>query len=178
MRSFTFLTYVVGSFLVMGAAAQAQTCVPDTIRVEAEHFVASFDKVPGNEGGVYRIGDTDIEPTIDDGGGFQVAYMEDTETLDYQFNQKTYPWYIRVRVSSATGAGKIRITSLGNTVRPAVEIPIPNTGGWNNFVTLSAAIPGGLYKEERLLRVQVIQTNSPWERYILNLNWLELSATP
>ena len=179
MRGIPLFSIFAATFLMMGEVAQAQdTCLPYTIRVEAEHFVASTDKVPGNEGRAYRLGDTDVETTRDIGGGFQVGYMEHLETLDYQFNQRTYPYVIRVRVSSATGIGKIRITSLNNPVRPAVEIPIPNTGGWDNFVTLSATIPGGLNEGEGLIRVQVIQTAASNARYVLNLNWLELAALP
>jgi hypothetical protein len=51
-----------------------------------------------------------------------------------------------------------------------VVLDVPNTGGWNSFVTLSANVPGGLYATETI-RVEAIGAPNRWAG---NLNWIEL----
>jgi Carbohydrate binding module (family 6) len=146
----------------------SQSALSMTYRGQAEDFVSAFDTTPGNQGGAYRPGNVDIEVSRDVGGGFHVGYFEVGDWMTYNLGQPTNPYTLRVRVASAVSGGKIRVSF--NAARPPVVFDVPNTGGWNSFVTLSANVPGGLYATETI-RVEAIGAPNRWAG---NLNWIEL----
>lgn len=124
-------------------------------RVEAESFdVAS------------AVG---TEATADADGGLNVSNIDDGDWLDYAVSvAEGGRFTFNFRVANAYGNGNIRIkNSHGTTLG---EVPsIPQTGGWQNWTTVSATVelPAG----EQILRLYS-------ERGTYNLNWWEASAIP
>src|ERR1022692_2972076 len=70
--------------------ASAQVTVPG--RIEAENYdtngpgISYYDVSTGNNGGVYRSDDVDIESTTDTGGGYDVGWISAGEWLTYTVN--------------------------------------------------------------------------------------------
>jgi hypothetical protein len=133
----------------------AQSAISTVYTAEAENYVDAFDRTPGNQGGAYRQSNVDIEASSS--GGFHVGYFEVGEWLSYNLGQPTGVYTLRLRVASAVSGGRIRVSF--NAVRPPVFFDVPNTGGWNSFVTLFANVPGGLYAGETLRIDAVGATN-------------------
>ena len=52
-------------------------------KVEAENYVSATDTTVGNTGSAFRFEDTDIQATEDTGGGYNVGWIEDGESLSY-----------------------------------------------------------------------------------------------
>ncbi|MFD1216538.1 family 16 glycosylhydrolase [Microbulbifer celer] len=132
---------------------------------QAEDYNAFYDTTPGNTGGVYRADDVDIEETTDTGGGYNVGWVAAGEWLAY--NNLTIPssgeYTIRFRVASATGGTLSNDLNGGATVLGTLEIP--NTGGWQNWQTIShqVHINAGTYN------LGVYAVTGDW-----NLNWIEV----
>lgn len=147
-------------------------------RIEAENFdngganVAYFDTTAGNRGGVYRNTDVDLEPTSDSGGAFNVAKIRASEWVHYSVNVATAGTYtLRVRVASLGQGGQFHVES--NGVDRTGPLAIPDTGGWQTWVTLSTTItlPAG----QQVLRFAV-DAESP-SGVFGNVNWLEIGGT-
>jgi phosphatidylserine/phosphatidylglycerophosphate/cardiolipin synthase-like enzyme len=114
--------------------------LPGTI--QAENFdnggmhVAYYDTTAGNSGGVYRNTDVDIEATSDTGGGYNVGWMAVGEWLKYTVNVTTAGTYdIQVRVAAPRDGGTFHIEVDG--VDRTGPMTIPNTGGWQNWTTIT-----------------------------------------
>ncbi|MEQ8469797.1 MAG: DUF5010 C-terminal domain-containing protein [Marinoscillum sp.] len=138
--------------------------------VEAEDFntggqnVGYYDTSGGNTGGAFRTSeDVDIEATGDSQGAYNVGWTEAGEWLEYDINASASNFDISVRVASANGNGSMRVEVDGNDVTGS--IPVPNTGGWQVYQTLTvedvAISPGN-----HTLRVYFISAG-------INLNYLE-----
>jgi hypothetical protein len=144
-------------------------------RIEAENFdiggesVAYYNSTVGNPGGVYRTNvDVGIEPCTDTNAGYDVAYVNPGEWLEYTVNvpDASAIYGINVRVASGSGGGQLRVRLDGMLLG---TVNIPNTGGWQNWQTISlpnVPIAGGT--GSRALRVEVINSG-------FNLNWIELN---
>jgi phosphatidylserine/phosphatidylglycerophosphate/cardiolipin synthase-like enzyme len=109
--------------------------------VQAENFdeggsgVAYFDTTSGNQGTKYRATNVDIESTTDVGGGYDVGWMAPGEWLKYTVNVTAAGTYdIEVRVASSGSGGTFHIESDGNDLTG--PLTIPNTGGWQSWVTV------------------------------------------
>ena len=74
-------------------------------RFQAEDYTAFADTSAGNTGGAYRSDDVDIEATSDEGGGYNVGWVETGEWLTYaSLNIPANGRYVvRARVASGTG---------------------------------------------------------------------------
>jgi endoglucanase len=80
------------------------------------------------------------ETTGDEGGGQNVGYIDDNDWLDYNLdlaNARDYE--IQFRVANAYGNGIIEIQNAAGTVLGQVNVP--QTGGWQNWVTVSTTVP-------------------------------------
>jgi hypothetical protein len=115
--------------------------VPGT--VEAEHYdkggddIAYRDTSAGNTGGVFRAQNVDIEASS--GGGYNVGWIAAGEWLKYSVNVATAGSYIaQFRVSAATNGGTFHLEM--NGVNVTGPLTIPNTGGWQNWQTLSRTV--------------------------------------
>ena len=144
--------------------------LPGQIQAEAYDTggqgVGYYDNTPGNSGGAFRSDDVDIEPTTDAGGGYDVGWDDPGEWLEYTVNvlDPSAIYSIKARVAS-TAAGQMRLR-LDGTVLGVV--PIPNTGGWQNWQTVTLTnvpIAGG--SGAGALRLEMLTGG-------FNLNWIEL----
>lgn len=146
--------------------------VPGTI--EARNFdnggegIASHDLTGGNSGGAYRQSDVDIEAATE--AGYNVGWIAPGEWLKYSVNVSTTGNYVlEARVASAGQGGTFHVEFGGNDVTGAMTIP--NTGGWQNWTTVSTAValPAG----PQIMRV-VFDTVGV--SAVGNLNWVRLST--
>jgi hypothetical protein len=104
---------------------------------------ADFKNVNGPGGGVWNQGwnfrndGVDIEPSSDPQGfTYNVGWIEDNEWLKYTVNVNTSGTYrAAFRVASTSSIGRIRIYM--NNQPLSNVVPIPNTGGWQNWVTVN-----------------------------------------
>ena len=132
--------------LLLGApvpapAGPVQRPIPVPGRVEAEDYdlggpgKAFHDDGPGNNGGVYRHDDVDIEACTDTGGGYAVAWIGAGEWLNYTLAVKETALYrVDFRVASGAGTGRIDV-SIDDI--PACSVNTPATGGWKAWKTVS-----------------------------------------
>mgnify|MGYP000648691261 CR=1 FL=1 len=130
--------------------------------LQAEDYINAYDTTAGNTGGVYRSGDVDIEASIDDGGGYNVGWIEAGEWLEYTINLNADTYTVSSRVASDIGGGQFTIDLNGSEIVGTQNID--NTGGWQNWTTLTSwpiALPAG----QHTVRVKVQSGN-------FNLNWL------
>jgi hypothetical protein len=149
--------------------------LPGTI--QAENFdvgaggVAYRDLSSGNAGGQYRVTDVDIGLTTDTGGGYNVGWTSAGEWLKYTVNVAsagTYDLDVRVASSGTGGTFHVEIDAVDLTGR----LTVPNTGGWQKWVTVrksGVALAAG----QHVLRL-VMDTNGPTNA-VGNFNYLRVS---
>jgi endonuclease/exonuclease/phosphatase family metal-dependent hydrolase len=103
--------------------------------------VAYFDDTVSNLGGAYRTGErVDVEPST--GGGFNVAYFSANEWLKYTIDVTDAGTYrLDARVASNGTGGTFHVES--NCIDKTGPISVPNTGGWQTWVTVSRNITLG-----------------------------------
>jgi hypothetical protein len=148
-------------------------------RVEMENFdagahrTAYFDRTSGNEGGSYRLTHADIEATTDTGGGFNLGYTMAGEWLQYTVSASGAGYYdIQFRVTSAGQGGAFHVEIDG--VNMTGPITVDDTGGWQNWQTITAT-GIALKPGENVLKI-VMETNGDLGR-TANFNWFQLSAS-
>ena len=115
------------------------TPLPGTLQAEAfdegASGVAYLDNSPGNDGGQFRATGVDIEATSDAGGGYNVGWAFAGEWLKYTVNVGAAGTYdIEARVASAGAGGTFHIEV--NGVDRTGPFTVPNTGGWQTWVTI------------------------------------------
>src|SRR5439155_11065952 len=140
--------------------------------IEAENFddggegVAYHDTTPGNLGGAYRQTDVDIASASDAGGGYTLGYVSAGEWLKYSVSVATTGSYtIDARVASPGSGGTFHVEVDGADATG--PIAVPNTNGWQSWVTISRS-GMSLTAGAHVLRV-VIDTNGA-TGYFGNLN--------
>jgi hypothetical protein len=177
------------SFATAGTAPQGTTpayggtpaAVPGTI--QAENFdeggqaVAYVDTTTGNSGGAYRQTDVDIEASTDTGGGFNLSKTRAGEWLKYTVNVATTGTYtLETRVANIGTGATFRVEVDG--VDQTGLIPVPDTGGWQTWQTITKT-GLSLTAGTRVLRVVLVAAGSGGG--VGNLNWFKLvsaSAPP
>lgn len=125
--------------------------LPGTI--EAENYdlggegVAYHDTTAGNSSGAYRNDDVDIKVTTDSSGAYNVKSVRATEWLAYTVNVAAAGTYtIDLRLASSGTGGTVHLEVDGVNVTGAWALP--DTGGWNNWQTVSMAgvsLPAGTH---------------------------------
>lgn len=141
-KTLSLKVLTAATLLVTSIASQA-------ITIQAENYSEFFDTTPGNSGGAHRSDNVDIEGTSDTGGGYNVGWIESTEWLTY--NNINFPtsgsYKIKLRVASETGGGNASI-DLNSGAIVLGSKNIPNTGGWQNWRTVSfdVSVNAGSYK--------------------------------
>ena len=111
--------------------------LPGAIR--AENFdnggegLAYHDASAGNAGNDYRATDVDIQASSL--GGYDVGWMDDGEWLAYTVNAATSGLYLfQFQVASPAASGRMH-ARFGSA--DSAAIAISNTGGWQNWTTVS-----------------------------------------
>lgn len=130
--------------------------VPGTI--EAEHFAVNVG--------------WERESCSDTGGGFDMGYTDDGDYLDYQVSvTETGRYRISYRLASGNDAGgKLDLVLFSSPDEPIRlhTVTVPNTGGWQNWVTITRELD--LTAGDYRLRILVSQRE-------FNLNWFRLDLT-
>ena len=156
-----------GRFLsVLGFAFFACLSInANAVVFQAESYNAFYDTTPGNTGGAFRNDAVDIEPTTDNGGGFNVGWIVAGEWLAYNglMIPSSGSYTIRMRVASTVG-GTASVDLNGGSILLG-NFTIPNTGGWQNWQTVSRTVNlnAGTYS------LGVFAQTGDW-----NFNWIEV----
>ncbi|KDC55556.1 di-heme oxidoredictase family protein [Pseudoalteromonas sp. S3431] len=133
-----------------------------SVRIEAEDYTNYYDKTPINIGGEYRDDAVDIRTTTDQGGGYNVGWIEPEEFLDYTLNLGAGTYDINARVASAiTGSFTLSIDG------EAIATGVTATEGWHEYETLFLNTVE-LEASQHTLTITA-QSGS------FNFNWLELT---
>ena len=115
--------------------------VPGTIQFENYDLggegVAYHDTTSANEGGQFRNDGVDLGSASDTGGGYFVGWTNPGEWENYTVNvASTGNYSVALRVACGSTGGTFHINVDG--VNATGSIAMTNTGGWQNWVTLSA----------------------------------------
>jgi hypothetical protein len=103
------------------------------------------------------------EPTLDAGGGENVGYIDYGDWIDYNVDAQTPGAYtIQFRVASPNNGAQFQVKNDAGELLATINVP--NTGGWQNWQTVSStfSLPAG----EQTLRL--VSSGSAW-----NINWLD-----
>ncbi|HLS28120.1 MAG TPA: carbohydrate-binding protein, partial [Opitutales bacterium] len=97
---------------------------------------AYHDNTPGNNGGAYRDDDVDIEVSEDPKAEYNLGWFEAGEWVHYTVDVKRSGRYnLHLRLASAESDGKFHLLIDGKNITG--QLTAPNTGGWQNWVTVS-----------------------------------------
>jgi hypothetical protein len=99
--------------------------------------VAYADDSIGNTGGSFRATDVDLQPSSE--GGHNIGWIAAGEWVTYTVavaNSGSYTAQVRV---ASMGGGSLEIAA-GAPSSTARTVAIPNTGGWQNWTTVSVPI--------------------------------------
>jgi hypothetical protein len=92
----------------------------------------------GNNGGVYREDDVDIEATSDGSGGYNIGWVDAGEWLAYDVTVEASGKYrFVVRLSSPANNTAFHLEVDGVNVSGPVKVP--NTGSFHNWTDVVAA---------------------------------------
>ena len=145
--------------------------------IQAEDFdrggagAAYADTDAGNRGQVYRTGEgVDLQPTTDQGGGYNVGWTAGGEWLQYTIDvSETADYTLQLRLASNGGGGDIHIEIDGAPVAKLTNLP--NTGGYQAWQTRSlGTLP--LTAGEHTLRL--VMDRNGLNNTVANLNFLQL----
>ncbi len=119
-------------------------------RIEAEMF--------NYHGGVR------METTSDAGGGFNVGYIDNNDWMSYTINVPTTGTYnLQFRVATAYAGGQFTIRKGSSDL---VTVNVPNTGGWQNWVTVNSSVYLTAGQQDLVIYTKV----GGW-----NINWWQLT---
>lgn len=135
--------------------------------IEVEDYLRFYDTTPGNTTGEYRNDDVDIEKTTDEGGGFNIGYIDAGDWLEFSLDVTAAGTFsIESRVASAQDGGSFLFEIDGKPV--ADPISVSATGDWQQWTSLTNSL-GDLPAGKYALCVQM--KSSPF-----NLNWLKITS--
>jgi hypothetical protein len=136
--------------------------------------VGYHDLDSANKGGQYRPGEgVDIEPTGGTGEGCNIGWMQAGEWLRYTVNVAAEGTYdVAMRVASSGNGGTFHIEFDG--VDKTGPIPVPNTGGWQVWQTVT--VSGiGLKAGQQVMRIVLDANASPGS--VGNINSMTFSTS-
>jgi len=115
--------------------------IPGTINAQdydnGGEGVAYHDTTSGNNGGVYRGGDVDLEAGAD--GGNDIGWIAAGEWLNYSVNVTNSGNYtVQLRVASPNGGGSLKVGFNGTAGWNTVSVPA--TGGWQSWTTVNLPV--------------------------------------
>src|SRR4051794_25523589 len=155
LRTTTITAALIAQLFVMSSSAAIRASgpfhgapVPLPGTVEAGDFddgpsgESYWDSTPGNSGGAYRAGDVDIETSAD--GGYDIGWAEAHEWLNYTVDVQTAGSYlVQFRVTSPNDNTSIHFGFNGPSQGTWVQMPVPKTGGWQSWTTISTTVTLG-----------------------------------
>jgi hypothetical protein len=120
---------------------------------EAGEGQAYHDQSHANHGGQYRSEGVDIQPTADQGGGYNVGWIREDEWLNYTIDvQQAGDYQFAFRVASRSAGGLFHLEVDGADV--SGPITFAATGGWQNWTTVYAG-PIALAEGPQVLRIHM-----------------------
>ena len=137
-----------------------------SLTIQAEDYVRYYDTSNGNTGGQYRYDNVDIEVTSDANAGYNVGWTDIGEWLEYNIELPAGNYIITSRVASGLEDSSFGVEWAGQSAETKVEY----TGGWQSWKTLTLgefSFSGGT----STIRVYITGGG-------VNLNWLQIKATP
>lgn len=152
--------------------------IPGTI--QAENFdnggeaIAYHDIDAANNGGAYRNTGVDIQVSGGaESGGYDVGWTRAGEWLEYTVNVVSAGTYtVEARVASDGVGGTFHIEF--NGADRTGPITVPNTGGWQSWVTLT--VTGvALQVGTQVMRI-VHDANGLATNSVANINWVRFTA--
>jgi len=142
--------YSIYEFEVCGQAA-AISYIPVPAHIEAEDW--------------YEMNGVQTEATGDTGGGFSVGWIDTNDWMDYAIEVPMTGQYImNARVAGNVQGGVIEYLLDGVSIG---TIPVPNTGGWQVWQTISLNV--NLPQGEHIFRIRA--ASAPF-----NINWIEIES--
>jgi hypothetical protein len=147
--------------------------------VQAENFdeggqdVAYHDNSPAqNSGGMYRQTGVDLESTTDSGGGYDVGWVSAGEWLNYTVSvSKAGTYTLEVRVASPGVGGTFHIEA--NGIALTAPIPVPDTGGWQAWTTVTRA---GVALAAGTQVLRVVMDTVGASSAVGNFNWVRITS--
>jgi GH18 family chitinase len=143
-------------------------------KIEAENYdlggqgLAYNDNTAANQGGAYRTDGVDIEACSDTGAGYDVGYIVAGEWLNYTVNVTTAGTYsLSMRVAAITAGLTFHVELNGTNI--SGPITVPNTGGWQNWQTVTVnniSLTAG----QKILKVAMDSGN-------FNINYFTFAST-
>ncbi|MBQ4801857.1 cellulase family glycosylhydrolase [Aquimarina sp. MMG015] len=123
-------------------------------KIEAENYdlggqnIAYNEVSISNEGGSYRNDAVDIEPCSE--GGFNIGWVKSNEWLEYTVDvENTGDYEVAFRVAAITSGRQFHLKVNNENISGAITVP--NTGGWQNWQTVSANV--SLNKGKQVIRL-------------------------
>lgn len=105
------------------------------------------------------------EATTDTGGGSNVGWVDPNDWLEYRINVSSPGTYnIHYRVATTAEGAQISLNLNGSNLSTTI---LPNTGGWQNWTTVSTSA----YLNSGTHTVRLTDTNGKW-----NLNWWQVES--
>jgi hypothetical protein len=147
--------------------------------IQAEDFdrggagTAYVDGDISNRGQAYRPAEAvDLEPTTDQGGGYNVGWTSAGEWLQYTLHVTELATYtLRLRLASNGGHGALHFEIDGTKVAEVASVP--HTGGYQAWQTITIGnMP--LTAGEHVLRVVMVRDGL--NNNVANLNYIQLLA--
>ncbi|MEC4893701.1 MAG: carbohydrate-binding protein [Oscillatoria sp. PMC 1051.18] len=141
------------------------------LRIEAENYTSYSDSTDFNEGAPYRPDEgVDIRYTTDVGGGYNVGWIQQGESLDYEVViPEAGKYWVNVRVA-ATGDDNHALSVNGQ------EIWFTGTGDSYEWQTVTGVVPIKLEEGTKTIRLEApLDTD---ERYLFEINYFELVKNP
>jgi hypothetical protein len=108
------------------------------------------------------------EFTADAGGGFNVAWQDDNDLMDYRvFIPAAGTYTVNFRVASMFNGPEFQLRNAAGTA--LATLTVPNTGNFQGWTTISAQVtlPAG----QQRLRIFTTRANGGW-----NINWWEIQG--
>jgi endoglucanase len=140
--------------LLLGLALASALCAAQTAlpgKLQAESYTTMSGVV--------------IEPTTDTGGGSDVGYIDTNDWMTYSVNPASAGWYtVQYRVASVGTTGKVVLSQ--NSTDISAVTSVPNTGGWQNWTTVSSRV----YLGAGVQNLTVFATGGGF-----NLNWVDFA---
>src|SRR6185295_53215 len=116
----------------------------------------------------------EVARTSDTGGGYNIGYTRTGEWLEYTVNVASAGYYtVEARVASAGNGGTFRLEF--NGIDKTGLFTVPNTGGWQNWQTLSKT---GIFLNAGQQVMRLYETNAGASGSVANINWVRFTATP
>jgi PKD repeat protein len=146
--------------------------IPGTLQAEDYDLggegVAYHDTTAGNEGGIYRHDDVDIE-TLDTDRSPNIGWIRAGEWLTYTVNVNTAGTYdAGFRVASSHAGSSVQVY-LDDGTTPIATVNVPNTGDWLTFQTVPVPVtlPAGQHRLSLLFPTDYV-----------NINWISFPPKP